>query len=391
MSEELHLRVITLGDCSAALTLLARSSHAAKLEVQTVATADQVVPLLRFDDEAPIDLMFVDAESDQPAYLDLCRTLKEHPETVLLPVIAVGRTTKRRIDAFAAGADDYVTPKMTCAEVQDRVYAQARAGQARRRLSAARLGVEVRRVEEVRQTFRRYLSPQLADRILGDVKLRDNAICKADLRMRAVVMFADMRGFTSISEHLSPSDVVPLLNEFFSLLTQITFHNDGTVFSIAGDCMMAAFGVPLQQSDSFERAMTTARQMLVHFSPLAAAWNRRLHIETGLGIGINEGEIVAGNVGSPSYMNYTMIGDTVNVASRLSERARAGEVLFSGNVKRALDARGIDIGALELPPIVLRGRSNPIDIFCVPRDKRLYVPSERPKIIPPAARAASTQ
>jgi class 3 adenylate cyclase len=185
------------------------------------------------------------------------------------------------------------------------------------------------------------------------------------------VLFADMRGFTGISERLTPQEVVPLLNEYFSLLTEVTFQHDGTVFHMAGDCLMVGFGVPLEQSDGPERAVRTAQEMLVRFGALAQRWKARHEIETGLGIGINEGDVIAGNVGSALYMNYTIIGDTVNVASRLAQRARAGEVLFSRAVKRSLDARGFDTGALELPPITLRGRTTPIDIYCVPREKRL--------------------
>jgi class 3 adenylate cyclase len=190
-------------------------------------------------------------------------------------------------------------------------------------------------------------------------------------RVWSAVMFADMRGFTSIAEQLNPTDVVPLLNEYFALLTGITVSHGGTVFHMAGDGMMAGFGVPREQLDAPVRAIDTARDMLEGFAQLAADWKRRLGIETGLGIGINAGEVIAGNVGAPAYMSYTIIGDTVNVAARLSQRARAGEALFSSVVKRSLDERGNGLRAMELPALQLRGRASPVEIFCLPAGRRL--------------------
>ncbi len=216
-----------------------------------------------------------------------------------------------------------------------------RAGAVRRKLAAAQLEAEIRRREEVlRRTFRRYLSPRLADKILEDAQLRDTLLSTQDLRAHAVVLFADLRGFTTISERLEPSQVVPLLNEFFSLLTEITFRHDGTVFHMAGDCLMLGFGVPAEQSDSPCRAVRAAQEMLENFKGLAHSWKVRYDVDAGLGIGINEGAVVAGNIGSSSYMSYTLIGDTVNVAARLCQRARAGEMLFSRTVKQSLDSRG---------------------------------------------------
>jgi class 3 adenylate cyclase len=256
------------------------------------------------------------------------------------------------------------------------IEALVRAGALRRKTAAVQLEAEIRRREEaLRQTFRRYVSPKVADKILEDSQLRDTLLSTADVRAHAVVLFADLRGFTSISEQLEPHDVVPLLNEYFSLLTEITFRHDGTVFHMAGDCLMLGFGVPLEQPDSPQRAVRAAREMLSGFGALARSWKERYHIEAGLGIGINEGDVVAGNIGSSAYMSYTIIGDTVNIAARLCQRARAGEMLFSSALKRSLDARGFDVGATPLPPLQLRGRSHPIDIFCVPLETRLNVTS----------------
>jgi adenylate cyclase len=249
-----------------------------------------------------------------------------------------------------------------------------RSGVVRRKTAAVQLEAEFRRREEVlRQTFRRYVSPRVADKILEDPQLLDTMLSTADVRTHAVVLFADLRGFTSISEQLEPHCVVPLLNEFFSLLTEITFRHEGTVFHMAGDCLMLGFGVPLQQPDSPERAVCAAREMLVSFGALARSWKERHRIEAGLGIGISEGDVVAGNIGSSSYMNYTIIGDTVNIAARLCQRARAGEMLFSSALKHSLDEHGMDVGATPLPPLQLRGRSHPIDIFCVPLESRMQL------------------
>lgn len=190
-------------------------------------------------------------------------------------------------------------------------------------------------------------------------------------RVQGAVMFADMRGFTTISERLSPDAVVPLLNEYFTLLTDITDAHGGTVFNMAGDGLMAGFGVPEWDDDAPGRAVAAAREMLMDFGDLARRWKSRLDIDTGLGIGINAGEVIAGNVGSATHRSYTLIGDTVNVASRLSQRARAGEALFSSGVRRWLGAQSALLPLLELPSLQLRGRASPVEIYCIPAQERI--------------------
>jgi class 3 adenylate cyclase/catechol 2,3-dioxygenase-like lactoylglutathione lyase family enzyme len=207
---------------------------------------------------------------------------------------------------------------------------------------------------------------------------RSRAAAEATGNARAwgAVMFADMRGFTSLAERLPPAEILPLLNEYFGLLSKITLDHGGTVFHLAGDGLMAGFGMPRAEREERTReapgqAVASARDMLVGFRALAADWKRRLDVETGLGIGIHAGEVIVGHVGAPGIMNYTLVGDTVNVASRLSQRARAGEALFSHEVKRSIAACGRDVLALEIPALQLRGRAAPIDIWCLPAAERV--------------------
>src|SRR6202042_1001459 len=128
------------------------------------------------------------------------------------------------------------------------------AGSLRRKTAAVQLEAEIRRREEVlRQTFRRYVSPNVADKILEDPQLRDTLLSTADAHAHVVVVFADLRGFSALAEQLDDHQVVLLLNEYFSLLTEITFRHEGAVFHMAGGCLMLAGGVPLERRYSAER------------------------------------------------------------------------------------------------------------------------------------------
>ncbi len=188
-------------------------------------------------------------------------------------------------------------------------------------------------------------------------------------RVSGTVLFADMRGFTAVAERLSPSEVVPLLNAYFSMLSTVTADHGGTVFHIAGDGLMAGFGLPSPADDASGRAVSAARGMIAGFGRLATDWKARLGLDTGIGIGINAGDVIVGDVGAPERPSYTLIGDTVNVAARLVQRARAGEALLSRSVRQSLDPAAS--GIVELPPLVLRGRVRPVEIFCMAAGERL--------------------
>jgi adenylate cyclase len=222
----------------------------------------------------------------------------------------------------------------------------------------------------IRDEFHRHLSPQLADKIFSDPKLRKSALKSARARVPGTMLAADLRGLSAISERFPPAAVVELLNQFFALVTEVAFEYDGAIFPTGADSLMVGFGVPVEQLDRTERAFLAARAMLEKFTALAERWDAKYFTEAGLGIGINAGDVFVGNLGAPAQRNFTLIGDSVNMAYRLGRRARAGELVLSESVKYVLDNRGIDVKTTRLPTINLAS-GHPMDIFCVPAGRRI--------------------
>ena len=195
---------------------------------------------------------------------------------------------------------------------------------------------------------------------------------------QATVLFADLRGYTGMAERLPPACVMPLLDEFSRTLAAATETYGGTVFHMAGDGMMAGFGVKDGSGNGAREALAAGHAMLQNFAPIAARWRGELSIEAGIGVGLHLGEVAVGVLGPPRHRATTLVGDTVNVAARLCSRARAGEVLFSCTVAAALEGNGAAAGTsvgstpfLQLPQFELRGRRGTIDIWCVPAAERL--------------------
>jgi len=187
----------------------------------------------------------------------------------------------------------------------------------------------------------------------------------------ATVLFADMRGYTTLAERLPPARVVCLLEEFFAILARVTVAFGGEVFHMAGDGMMAGFGVRDPKRLGACAALAAGHAMLQSFAPVAARWGDEFSVATGIGIGLHSGEVALGVLGPPGKQAITMIGDTPNVAARLCSRAGAGEVLFSCAVSDALgvDDDALGMGAkpfLQWPQFELRGRRELMDIWCVP-------------------------
>jgi adenylate cyclase len=190
--------------------------------------------------------------------------------------------------------------------------------------------------------------------------------------VRVTVLFADLRGYTGMAERLPPARIVPLLDEFLKVLTSATTLFGGELFHMAGDGIMAGFGIHDSTNAGASDALAAGHAILENFAPIADRWRTELNIESGIGVGLHLGEVAVGVLGPPRRRTTTLVGDTVNVAARLCSRARAGELLFSCTVAEQLGERPAAASSyLQLPQLELRGRRAPIDIWCVPAAERL--------------------
>ncbi len=318
-----------------------------------------------------MDLIFVDADSPHYPAGGICQAFRHSFETRTVPLIVVSSSAKACEEALAKGADDFVTPRTLPALLLRRIEALVHVRRAREILLLEDEGVREPQFPPLkwrdRVSSKDPLSQDpLSQDPLSHVQLDTGSVmCTA-----AVVLFADLRGYTRMCEGLAPGQVALLLKEYFSLITQITLEHQGAVFNTAGDCLMAGFDLSPVPSDAAVRALHAAQMMVSRFASLAHSWLLRFHVTVGLGVGLNTGEVATAPMGFPLFTHYTLIGDTVNVAARLCQRARAGEIVVSASFKQSLGDKGSAFSVLALSQVDVRGRTEPVDIFCLPLEQR---------------------
>jgi len=316
---------------------------------------------------APPDLVLMDVMMPGQDGFEVCRQLKGNPATALVPVVLVTALDDRlsRVRGIEAGADDFLTKPIQREELVARVRTLRKLQNTRRELEERRQAEEQAKRDLLRQTFQRYMSSRVADRILEASLSEDGVFKNLSERTAVVALFADLRGFTHLSESVPVARIVPMLNEFFGALTDAAHEEEGTVFSMAGDSLLVGFNVPVPQADASQRALRTARGMIERFAPIAECWRRDYGLNIGVGIGIEAGEVVAGNVGSASFMSYTIIGDAVNVAARLMQMAAADEILIGPGAMASLKDHLGKSGARLRKEVVVRGKAQPIEVMAV--------------------------
>ncbi len=223
-------------------------------------------------------------------------------------------------------------------------------------LDTARTHEALQNEAKAREKYERFLPQQLVDDVMLDP---NKEITPGGTRRTITVLFADLRGFTTLSEAKAPEAVVELLNRFFTLMSEVIFRHGGTLDKYIGDCVLAFFGAPY----ATERDALKAVRAAIDMQRAVAGFNRELaatgQSEIGVGIGINTGPAIVGFIGSDSRLDYTAIGDTVNTAARLEHLAAAGQIIISEHTMQAIDA---SVNYVVLDAVQVKGRSAKLQI-----------------------------
>ena len=218
--------------------------------------------------------------------------------------------------------------------------------------------VEGREKRKVKRLFSRYVAPDVYRQLLEDP-------ARARLggqRREMSVLFSDIRGFTTVSERGQPEDIVSQLNEYFSRMVDVLFAHKGTLDKFVGDMVMALYGAPIEDEQHADHAVTSAVAMVEELRLLNARWAAEGRPQLDIGIGINSGEMVAGNIGSDTIMSYTVIGDQVNLGARLESlnKEYGTRIIISESTRQRLKGR-YDIRPLG--DVIVKGKTQPVAIF----------------------------
>jgi adenylate cyclase len=224
--------------------------------------------------------------------------------------------------------------------------------------TAYRYFVEDAEKRKVSRLFGRYVSREVYKQLVANPELAELGGTRRDMS----VLFSDLRGFTTITENGQPEELVRQLNEYFSRMVDIVFRHGGTVDKFVGDMVMALFGAPVDDVDHPDHAVAAAVEMVRELAELNRRWASEQRVQLDIGIGVNSGDMIAGNIGSSSIMSYTVIGDNVNLGSRLEtlNKQYRTRIIISDATRARLRT------AYDLRPlgdVVVKGKTRAVEIF----------------------------
>lgn len=335
-------RVLVVDDIYDSRRLLADVVLA--LGVEPVEAASGPEALARAHDSQP-DLIILDVSMPGMSGFEVVERLKGDPETAAIPVLMLTALAaiEHRVTGLKLGADDYLTKPYNPRELMERIRARLRQKEETDTLRETR--------QQIRATFERYVAPAVVERLLAD----PSQVELGGRLQEVTVLFADLEGFTGLSELTRPEELLAILNRYHTMLVGVIRSQGGTVDKFMGDGLMALYNTPLAQPDhpllAVETALTIRDRLPAFHEQFAPEYRLRVNF------GIHTGMAVVGNVGAPDLMNFSAVGDTVNIAARLEDESNGGQILISAATFEHLGGR---VRAIPQGERQVRGRAGSI-------------------------------
>ena len=348
--------ILILDDEPANRELLSRHIQQLGMKPFACEKAEQAYEVLKKND---IDLILLDLIMPDVSGHQVLADLKASQLWRAIPVIVISGMSDQEevIRCIQAGAEDYLQKPFNKVLLQARLYA----GLDRKSWvdKERHLSNELEKSQRfIKNTFGRYLSTEIVSKLLD----KPDGLDMGGQLQTVTILMADIRGFTTISETLPPQKVVKVLNNYLGTMAEVIMAHDGTVDEFIGDAILALFGAPVAKEDDSARAIACALAMQAEMDEINAR-----NIADGLpsieiGVGINTGEVIAGNIGSKKRAKYGVVGHAVNVTSRIEDQTLAGEILVA---KTTLDASMLKLALGRRIKLQPKGVTEIIDVSAV--------------------------
>ncbi|NDJ59856.1 MAG: response regulator [Chloroflexi bacterium] len=339
------MRVLIADDNSNSRQLLTDIVDSMGLEVVSAANGPEAVQQAQ---SAAPDLLILDVNMPGMSGFEVCAKLKSDPETSQIPILmltALG-DVENRVQGLKLGADDYLTKPFNPRELIERV---------KTRLRFKVETDELRNMQRViRDTFERYVSASVVEQLLQD----PTQVQLGGKLQEVTVMFIDLEGFTSMAERTDPERLLAILNQYHTMVVGMVREHGGTIDKFIGDGVMALYNTPLEQSDHALMAVRTALNIHERLAAFHEQFEPRYRLKYNFGI--HTGMAVVGNVGAPDIMNFTAVGDTVNLAARLESTSANGQILISS---ATLDCLGDVVRTNPLGSLKMKGRAEEVTAY----------------------------
>ncbi len=347
MSEKPH--VLIVDDEPEALNLVRRLLQADGFEVHVAPDADTA---LRVFEEVHPDLILLDILLPNVDGVELLKVMRQRDPVAAIVMVSALSSERIMLETLLSGADEYISKPFPLKQMRIRIRKALEKSRLRR--ENLRLQQELNQANErLRTLLERYMPSIVARRLINSTTLPD----LGGTRQIITVLFADLRHFTPIAEKLPPDTLMEVLNTYLSTATDVIFALGGTVDKFLGDGIMAFFNAPFHQEHHALRAVIAAneihRRVELHGPEING---QKLYF----GVGIHTGEAIVGNVGSYNLMNYTALGDTVNIAKRLQEMAHRRQTLIS---RATYEEVKPFVHVNPLGKHILHGKREPVEVF----------------------------